>query len=141
MSRILNSVATASALVAGIAIAGSVVVPAEAQAGELSILTWEGYADPGITGKFEEETGCVISRTYVGSNDEFPAKLAGGSSAYDAVSPSVDSSAGALGTGDGDDGCVVVDVALLPQAASASDSTPTSSASEMVRLINLYSIK
>jgi spermidine/putrescine-binding protein len=90
MSRILKSVAASAALVAGVAIAGSVVVPAEAQAGELSILTWEGYADSGITQKFEDDTGCVISRTYVGSNDEFPAKLAGGSSAYDAVSPSVD---------------------------------------------------
>ncbi len=90
MSCILKSVAASAALVAGVAIAGSAVVPAEAQAGELSILTWEGYADPAITEKFEEETGCVISRTYVGSNDEFPAKLASGSAAYDAVSPSVD---------------------------------------------------
>jgi putative spermidine/putrescine transport system substrate-binding protein/spermidine/putrescine transport system substrate-binding protein len=73
-------------------IAAAAALPGTASAAEkqLSILTWEGYADPSITGPFEERTGCVITRTYVGSNDEFPAKLAAGGAVYDVITPSVD---------------------------------------------------
>ncbi|MDP6476095.1 MAG: extracellular solute-binding protein [Alphaproteobacteria bacterium] len=80
------------AVAAAVALGGAMtaVAPSQASAGELAILTWEGYADSSITQKFEDETGCAISRTYVGSNDEFPAKLAAGGSIYDAVSPSLD---------------------------------------------------
>ena len=63
--------------------------PAQAE-GELNMLTWEGYTDPSFVEPFEEATGCKVTPTYVGSNDEFPAKLAGGGGVYDLVSPSVD---------------------------------------------------
>ena len=66
-------------------------IAATAQAdGELNVLTWEGYTDPAVVAVFEEQTGCKVTPTYVGSNDEFPAKLAGGGGIYDLVTPSVD---------------------------------------------------
>ena len=58
--------------------------------GELNLLTWEGYTDESFVSVFEANTGCKVTPTYVGSNDEFPAKLAGGGGVYDLDSPSVD---------------------------------------------------
>jgi len=58
--------------------------------GELNLLTWEGYADESFVKPFEEATGCKVSATYVGSNDDFPAKLAAGGGVYDMISPSID---------------------------------------------------
>lgn len=81
----LQRIGAATVLLFGIALFPSKVLP-----GELNLLTWEGYSEPEITGAWEERTGCKISRTYVGSNDEFPAKLAAGGSVYDMVSPSID---------------------------------------------------
>ena len=60
-------------------------------AGEVNILTWEGYADDSFIKPFEEATGCKVSATYVGSNDDFAPKLAAGGGVYDLVSPSIDS--------------------------------------------------
>lgn len=76
---------TAAAVLAVFGFAGA----AHAQ-GELNVLTWEGYTDPGFVSEFEAATGCTVTPTYVGSNDEYPAKLAGGGGVYDLVSPSVD---------------------------------------------------
>jgi putative spermidine/putrescine transport system substrate-binding protein/spermidine/putrescine transport system substrate-binding protein len=90
MKGLVKNVAASVALFAGVALVGSTVSTSNAEAGELNVLTWEGYSEPIITQKFQDETGCEISLTYVGSNDEFPAKLAGGSSIYDMVSPSID---------------------------------------------------
>ena len=59
-------------------------------AGEVSVLTWEGYADDSFIEPFEEATGCKVSATYVGSNDDFAPKLAAGGAVYDLVSPSID---------------------------------------------------
>jgi spermidine/putrescine-binding protein len=59
-------------------------------AGELNILTWEGYADPSVVEPFEAETGCKVSATYVGSNDDFAPKLAAGGGVFDIVTPSID---------------------------------------------------
>ena len=56
----------------------------------MSLLTWEGYADDSFVKPFEAETGCKVSATYVGSNDEFVAKILAGGGAYDLVSPSND---------------------------------------------------
>ncbi len=81
-SRFGTAVTAAALTVAGF----SGAVQAE---GELNILTWEGYTDDSFVSVFEEQTGCTVTPTYVGSNDEFPAKLAGGG-VYDLVSPSVD---------------------------------------------------
>jgi len=58
--------------------------------GEINLLTWEGYADESFIKPFEEETGCKVSATYVGSNDDFAPKLAAGGGVYDLVTPSID---------------------------------------------------
>lgn len=58
--------------------------------GEVNLLTWEGYADESVVKPFEEATGCKVSATYVGSNDDFAPKLAAGGGIYDLVTPSID---------------------------------------------------
>lgn len=58
--------------------------------GEVSLLTWEGYADASFIEPFEEASGCSVSAAYVGSNDDYAAKLAAGGGAYDLISPSID---------------------------------------------------
>ncbi len=59
-------------------------------AGEVNLLTWEGYADESVVKPFEEATGCKVTATYVGSNDDFAPKLLAGSGVYDLVTPSID---------------------------------------------------
>jgi len=61
-----------------------------AAAGELSFLGWEGYADQSFVADFEKESGCKVSATYVGSNDDFAPKLAAGGGVYDIASVSAD---------------------------------------------------
>jgi spermidine/putrescine-binding protein len=57
----------------------------------LSLLVWEGYADPSFVSAFEESHHCKISASYMGSSDELVAKLRGGSASnYDVISPSSD---------------------------------------------------
>jgi spermidine/putrescine-binding protein len=57
----------------------------------LSLLVWEGYADPTFARPFEEAHHCKISAAYMGSSDELMAKLRGGSASnYDVISPSSD---------------------------------------------------
>jgi putative spermidine/putrescine transport system substrate-binding protein/spermidine/putrescine transport system substrate-binding protein len=57
----------------------------------LSLLVWEGYADPSYLHAFEESHNCKISASYMGSSDELVAKLRGGSASnYDVISPSSD---------------------------------------------------
>src|SRR5436305_1365515 len=57
----------------------------------LSLLVWEGYADPVFVKAFEEQHHCKISASYMGSSDELMAKLRGGSAGnYDVISPSSD---------------------------------------------------
>jgi spermidine/putrescine-binding protein len=57
----------------------------------LSLLVWEGYADPSYLHAFEESHQCKISAAYMGSSDELVAKLHGGSASnYDVISPSSD---------------------------------------------------
>lgn len=57
----------------------------------LSLLVWEGYADPAFVRGFEQKCGCKVSASYMGSSDELVAKLRGGSAAnYDVISPSSD---------------------------------------------------
>jgi putative spermidine/putrescine transport system substrate-binding protein/spermidine/putrescine transport system substrate-binding protein len=74
-----------------IALAASIVTgPAVAAAGELNLLTWEGYADASFIPKFESESGCKVTATYVGSNDDFAPKLAAGGGVYDIIVPSID---------------------------------------------------
>jgi N-acyl-D-amino-acid deacylase len=45
----------------------------------LSLLVWEGYADPATVRAFEDSHQCKVMATYMGSSDELVAKLRGGS--------------------------------------------------------------
>jgi putative spermidine/putrescine transport system substrate-binding protein/spermidine/putrescine transport system substrate-binding protein len=57
----------------------------------LSLLVWEGYADPSFIRGFEDKCHCKVSAAYMGSSDELVAKLRGGSASnYDVISPSSD---------------------------------------------------
>src|SRR5580704_16876928 len=57
----------------------------------LSLLVWEGYADPSFVHAFEEAHHCKVSASYMGSSDDLVAKLRGGSASnYDVISPSSD---------------------------------------------------
>jgi putative spermidine/putrescine transport system substrate-binding protein/spermidine/putrescine transport system substrate-binding protein len=57
----------------------------------LSLLVWEGYADPSFIRDFEVSHHCKVVAAYMGSSDELMAKLRGGSAAnYDVISPSSD---------------------------------------------------
>src|SRR6267378_312722 len=57
----------------------------------LSLLVWEGYADPATVHAFEESRHCKVTATYMGTSDELVAKLRGGSASnYDVISPSSD---------------------------------------------------
>ena len=61
------------------------ITTSAAIAGEVNLLTWEGYADASFVKPFEEASGCKVSATYVGSNDDFAPKLAAGGGVYDIV--------------------------------------------------------
>src|ERR1700732_1343143 len=57
----------------------------------LSLLVWEGYADPSFLQPFEQSHHCKVVAAYIRSSDELVAKLRGGSAAnYDVISPSSD---------------------------------------------------
>ena len=57
----------------------------------LSLLVWEGYADPSFVRDFEEANHCKVTASYMGSSDDLVAKLRGGSASnYDVISPSSD---------------------------------------------------
>jgi spermidine/putrescine-binding protein len=58
--------------------------------GTLNILTWEGYADPSFIEPFEAATGCQVTATFVGSNDDYAPKLLAGGGVYDLITPTVD---------------------------------------------------
>ena len=85
-------------LVTGTAIATLSAGTALAE-GELNLLTWEGYADPSFITPFEEASGCKVTATYVGSNDDFAPKLAAGGGVFDLVSPAIDSTAPLIAAG------------------------------------------
>lgn len=76
--------ALSAATVAAVAFVG---VPARVWAKEpvLKILTWEGLANDSWVKPFEEKYHVKVDRTYVGSNDEYMAKLAAGDIQYDMV--------------------------------------------------------
>jgi putative spermidine/putrescine transport system substrate-binding protein/spermidine/putrescine transport system substrate-binding protein len=65
--------------------------PALAQANELTMVIWEGYADPSFAAKFEEENDAKINATPMSSSDDAFGRLqAGGGSNFDLVSASND---------------------------------------------------
>jgi len=66
----------------------------------LSLLVWEGYADPSFVHDFEISHHCKVVASYMGSSDELVAKLRGGSAAnYDVISPSSDVAASIVRAG------------------------------------------
>jgi spermidine/putrescine-binding protein len=66
----------------------------------LSLLVWEGYADPSFVQDFEISHKCKVVASYMGSSDELVAKLRGGSAAnYDLISPSSDVAASIVKAG------------------------------------------
>ncbi|MDH3687851.1 MAG: ABC transporter substrate-binding protein [Gammaproteobacteria bacterium] len=74
----------------GSMVAFGLVATSPAIAAELALLTWEGYADDSFVKEFEQSSGCEVTATYVGSNDDFAPKLAAGGGVYDLISPSID---------------------------------------------------
>ena len=66
----------------------------------LTLLVWEGYADPSFIGPFEESHHCKVVASYMGTSDELVAKLRGGSASnYDVISPSSDVAASIVRAG------------------------------------------
>lgn len=66
----------------------------------LTLLVWEGYADPSFIGAFEESHNCKVVASYMGTSDELVAKLRGGSASnYDVISPSSDVAASIVRAG------------------------------------------
>jgi len=52
----------------------------------LSLLVWEGYADPSFVQGFEATCHCKVNAAYMGSSDEMVAKLRGGAASnYDVI--------------------------------------------------------
>jgi putative spermidine/putrescine transport system substrate-binding protein len=59
--------------------------------GHLSLIAWEGYAQPQWVTPFEKATGCQVSVKYAGSSSEMVSLMAnGGGGQYDLVSASGD---------------------------------------------------
>ena len=66
----------------------------------LTLLVWEGYADPSFISAFEESHQCKVVASYMGTSDELVAKLRGGSASnYDVISPSSDVAASIVRAG------------------------------------------
>ncbi len=66
----------------------------------LTLLVWEGYADPSFISDFEASHHCKVSASYMGTSDELVAKLRGGSASnYDVISPSSDVAASIVRAG------------------------------------------
>lgn len=85
--------------------------------GELNVLCWEGYTDQSFVKPFEEKTGCKVTSTFVGTNDEFVAKVMAGGGAYDLVSPSNDTTMRLIDAG----AVEPVDAAKVPHMAEFYD--------------------
>jgi len=94
----------------------------------LSLLVWEGYADPAFIQGFEAKCQCKVSAAYMGSSDELVAKLRGGAASnYDVISPSSD-----VATMLSRSGLVApLDLAKIPNYAQLS---PTLTTKPLVRL-------
>lgn len=61
--------------------------------GKLTMVVWEGYAQPDWVKPFEKQSGCKVTPKYAGSsNDMFNLMTSGGGGQYDLVSASGDAS-------------------------------------------------
>jgi putative spermidine/putrescine transport system substrate-binding protein/spermidine/putrescine transport system substrate-binding protein len=94
-----------------VSLAGATRASAE---GEITLLTWEGYADKSFVEPFEKETGCKVSPVYVGSNDEIVSKVMTGGGAADLISPSNDTTMRLIKAG----AVSPIDVSKVPNMAS-----------------------
>lgn len=75
-----------ASLIASAAMTVLAFLPYGAQAEELRVLTWEGYADDQWVKEFEKETGATVKVSYTGSVDEIFAKMEGSKGAdFDVV--------------------------------------------------------
>lgn len=89
MKRNLSSIRSALVAVSALLVAGGV-----AQAEELRLLTWGGYAPDDVVAMFEDETGIDVQVT-LSNNEEMISKLrATGGGGFDLVQPSQDRIAG-----------------------------------------------
>src|ERR1700735_1520120 len=87
----MRSAKTISQIGGGTVLAALLFAGCGAKTPTLSLLVWEGYADPSFVRGFEEQCHCKITASYMGSSDELVAKLRGGSAGnYDVISPSSD---------------------------------------------------
>src|SRR5258708_3336484 len=79
------------AIILGIAALAGLLAACGKKEESLSLLVWEGYADPTFVHAFEKSHHCKVVASYMGSSDELVAKLRGGSASnYDVISPSSD---------------------------------------------------
>ena len=79
------------ALIFGTILLASLLGACKPKTETLSLLVWEGYADPSFLQPFEQSHHCKVVASYMGSSDELVAKLRGGSASnYDVISPSSD---------------------------------------------------
>jgi len=81
--------------------------------GKLSLVAWEGYAQPQWVKPFEQQTGCKVARKYAGSSDEMVTLMRSGAG-YDLVSASGDASLRLISGGD----VQAVNPALIPDYAN-----------------------
>lgn len=77
------------------AIAGVAMLSTTAQAEELRLLTWGGYAPDEVVAKFEEETGIDVQVTLSNNEDMISKLRATGGGGFDLAQPSQDRIAGA----------------------------------------------
>src|SRR5579863_4583075 len=91
MTRPASRIPALTAFAVVVAFLGLVTAGCGKKTPTLSLLVWEGYADPSYVHAFEESHHCKVSAAYMGSSDELVAKLRGGSASnYDIISPSSD---------------------------------------------------
>jgi len=82
---------TRRSLLLGITLLAATLGACKQKTETLSLLVWEGYADPSFLQAFEQAHNCKVVAAYMGSSDELVAKLRGGSASnYDVISPSSD---------------------------------------------------
>jgi spermidine/putrescine-binding protein len=88
------------AILVGLLTAALLMTACKKKEASLSLLVWEGYADPSFVKGFEESHHCKVSASYMGASDELVAKLRGGSASnYDVISPSSDIAASIVKAG------------------------------------------
>jgi putative spermidine/putrescine transport system substrate-binding protein len=79
--------------------------------GQLSLVAWEGYAQPQWVKPFEAQSGCTVHAKYAGSSDEMVTLMRQGGGQYDMVSASGDASLRLIRGGE----VQQMNVALIPE--------------------------